>query len=307
MTLRYRPGGDEEARYVARLKGGISPHFARVHVLAIGVGAGGDMVIKLCRHCPGAITIIDNQRVELENCCRSPYSVESVGEYKVEALAGELRRACPFVEVTPVVADITTMDHASLTQLVAQADLVIAGTDNFQAQALINAMACQTGTPAVFIGVHEGARGGLVEFVLPGETPCYRCLAPKRYASADDAAAHVDLHASRGTMADVAFIDAIALKIVLGLLERSQDSEAGRFLLGLGQRTQVVVRAHPAYRWGEVDPFGTVLDALPSDPVKWRAVLEAQAYFALDTLWLASERNPDCPDCGHLFVGGNHA
>jgi len=96
----------------------------------------------------------------------------------------------------------------------------------------------------------------------------------------------------------VAVIDAFALKIAVAVLERGEASEFGSFFDCMSGRNQVVVRTHPAYRWGDVDIFDLVLSDLPTAPKDYRAELEREAFLTCDSLWLRTDFGADCPDCG---------
>ena len=108
-----------------------------------------------------------------------------------------------------------------------------------------------------------------------------------------------------GIQVDIGFIDAVVLKIAVGILERKQKSEFGSFFRALGNRNQVVVRTHPDYRWQDTDLFDLVLDDLPREPKDYKADLKNQAFFAMDTLWLSTDRDRNCPDCCKISKRNN--
>ncbi|HEY1860684.1 MAG TPA: ThiF family adenylyltransferase, partial [Gemmataceae bacterium] len=75
------------------------------------------------------------------------------------------------IAIEPVVTDI---DHTHILDLVGDADLILDGTDNFETRYLINDAAVKLGKPWVYggcIGSH-----GQTMTILPGETPCLRCV-----------------------------------------------------------------------------------------------------------------------------------
>lgn len=288
-------------RYFARLEGVVSPSFHRRHILQVGCGAGSASALKLARLGPERLTLADRDVVEVENLCRTAFTTADLGKPKAEALAEHVMLANPFVEVWSLHRDITSLSPDEEATLLEGVDLIIAGTDSFAAQAYLNELAQRYAIPAVFVGIHAWARGGVVTWVVPGETPCYRCIARSRYEAVElGRTAELDLPGALGSAIDVAFIDAVALKLCLTLLERGQDSDAGRFLAAAHGRNQVVVRMDPSYRWGDVDLFELVLSDLPTSPRDFRAELKREVYLALDTLWLESDFLPGCPDCALL-------
>lgn len=284
------PGVTPE-RYYARLTGIVSQAFHDTHIAVIGVGGGSNLTLDLCRMGPRKLTLIDPDRVEVSNLCRTAFTVSDLGLPKAQALARHVKSINPFIEVTGVVGVFDAKSPRS------DIDLVIAGTDSFEAQAAVNLWALKYGVPAVFIGLHALARGGLVIWVLPGVTPCYRCVASARYEAASSGGASLNLSGQAGSVLDTTFIDTVAGKIVVALLEREQDSEYGAFFRAMQGRTQVIVRMHPLYRCGDLDVFDVVLGDLPKEPKDFKAELKAQALLAMDTLWLTTEHDPHCPDC----------
>jgi adenylyltransferase/sulfurtransferase len=90
---------------------------------------------------------------------------------KSEAAARKLGAINSAVHVDPVVTDI---DRTNILDLVHDADVILDGTDNFEIRYLINDAAVKLGKPWVYggcIGSH-----GQTMTVLPGETPCLRCV-----------------------------------------------------------------------------------------------------------------------------------
>lgn len=290
------------ADYYVRLSGIVSSHFHDKTILVVGIGAGSDLAVKLARLGPKELRLVDPDRVEVSNLCRTFYTKDDLGDLKVEALARHIRRANPFVRVTTYGEDITTLGRDRLPTLVAGVDLIIAGTDELKAQAYLNRLSLMFQMPAVFIGVHERARGGVIVWTIPGSTPCYRCVAAQRFRSGENGGGAPDLHATAGSLLDVCFVDVIAGKIAVSLLERGEDSEFGQFGGRLStSRTQIIVRTHPEYVWNNgVNIFDVILSDLPTAPKAYAEELRQSAFFALDTLWLPTARDPHCPDCAAL-------
>ena len=90
---------------------------------------------------------------------------------KAVAAARRISRVNSEVRVTPVVADV---NFENIEEIIAGADLVIDGTDNFETRYLINDACVKTATPWIY-GAAVGSYG-LTMTILPGETPCLRCV-----------------------------------------------------------------------------------------------------------------------------------
>lgn len=292
--------GPTPDRYYDRTRGLISSAVHDAHLLQAGCGAGSESAIRLARVGPRQMTFIDFDTVETENLTRTAFTTADLGRLKVEALADHVRAANPFVDVRPIAKSVLELPASEVESLLNGVDIILAGTDSFAAQARLNEWACRFEIPAVFVGVHEGARGGMIVWTIPGETPCHRCVARSRYDAFASGAAPLDLPGARGLGLDVAFIDAIATKLVIAILERGQPTDLGAFAALAEGRTQVVVRTHPAYRWDEVDLFDLVFADLPTEPKNYKRELQDEALFAMDSLWLRPAFDPACPDCRHL-------
>lgn len=57
-----------------------------------------------------------------------------------------------------------------------QMDIIMDGTDNYETRFLINDFAVKYSTPWIFAGVVEAE--GQVMSIIPGKTPCLRCIMP---------------------------------------------------------------------------------------------------------------------------------
>lgn len=271
-------------------------------VYSAGLGGGSGLNLALVAAGVRRIAVIDHDDVEAPNLPRTAYTLGDIGQPKAEALARHMRERAEGLRVTPVAARVQDALAEGSPLEDELPDLLIAGTDSFEAQAFCNSYAVRHGVPALFVGVHERAAGGMLVLVLPGETPCYRCVAKRRYEAAAVDLRRVDMPGARGLGADLGFIDHVALKIALAVLSRGTDTDAGRLFAAMGRRTQIIVRCHPEYRFGDFDIFDLVLDDLPRTPKDFKAELQQHAFLCCDTLWLQPDFDPECPDCH----GGRH-
>jgi adenylyltransferase/sulfurtransferase len=144
-------------------------------VTLCGCGALGTVLANaLVRGGVGHVRLIDRDFIETHNLQRQVlFDEHDVAENlpKAEAAARKLGAINSAVHVEPVVADI---DRTNILELVQDADLILDGTDNFEIRYLINDAAVKLGKPWVYggcIGSH-----GQTMTVLPGQTPCLRCV-----------------------------------------------------------------------------------------------------------------------------------
>jgi adenylyltransferase/sulfurtransferase len=145
------------------------------HVTLCGCGALGTVLANaLVRAGVGHLRLVDRDFIETNNLQRQVlFDEHDVAENlpKAEAAARKLTAINSSVYVEPVVTDI---DHTNILELVKDADLILDGTDNFEIRYLINDVAVKLGKPWIYggcIGSH-----GQTMTILPGETPCLRCV-----------------------------------------------------------------------------------------------------------------------------------
>jgi adenylyltransferase/sulfurtransferase len=145
------------------------------HVTLCGCGALGTVLANaLARAGVGHLRLVDRDFIETNNLQRQVlFDEHDVAENlpKAEAAARKLAAINSGVHVEPVVTDV---DRTNIVELVRDADLILDGTDNFEIRYLINDAAVKLGKPWVYggcIGSH-----GQTMTILPGETPCLRCV-----------------------------------------------------------------------------------------------------------------------------------
>src|SRR5438552_11294671 len=145
------------------------------HVTLCGCGALGTVLAnELVRAGVGHLRLVDRDFIETNNLQRQVlFDEHDVAENlpKAEAAARKLGAINSSVFVEPVVTDI---DRTNILELVQDADLILDGTDNFEIRYLINDAAVKLSKPWIYggcIGSH-----GQTMTIVPGETPCLRCV-----------------------------------------------------------------------------------------------------------------------------------
>jgi len=144
-------------------------------VVLIGCGALGTHIANaLVRAGIGRLVIADRDAVELNNLHRLVLLDEDdvrLALPKAEAARRKLQTINSEVQVEAVVTDV----HAgNIERLIAGSDLILDGTDNFETRYLINDAAIKHDIPWVYGACI--ASQGLVMPILPGDTPCLRCV-----------------------------------------------------------------------------------------------------------------------------------
>ncbi len=149
---------------------------AKARVAVVGMGALGSVCSDvLARSGVGYLRLIDRDQVELSNLQRCALYTEADVETampKALASAKHLKEANSTLVLEPHVRDVT---GSNVLDLLAEVDLILDGSDNFELRVLINEAANKLGIPWIYTGV-IGTLGMLMP-VLP-EGPCFYCLSP---------------------------------------------------------------------------------------------------------------------------------
>ncbi|SNS86319.1 HesA/MoeB/ThiF family protein [Sphingopyxis indica] len=145
------------------------------HVAVIGAGGiGCPAITYLAAAGVGRLTIIDDDVVELSNLHRQPLFTDvDVGSPKVIVAAEAVWRINPHVDCAMVTERI---GGANAEALLAGADLILDGCDNFDTRLAVNRAAVALEIPllSAAIGAFEG-QIALYEG-WRGDAPCYACL-----------------------------------------------------------------------------------------------------------------------------------
>src|SRR5438128_1234267 len=145
------------------------------HVTLCGCGALGTVLANvLVRAGVGNLRLIDRDFIETHNLQRQVlFDEHDIAENlpKAEAAARKLAAINSQVFVEPVVTDV---DRGNIFGLVEDADLILDGSDNFEIRYLINDVAVKLNKPWIYGGA-IGSQGQTMT-ILPGQTPCLRCV-----------------------------------------------------------------------------------------------------------------------------------
>ncbi len=146
-------------------------------VLVIGAGGLGAPVLQyLAAAGVGTIGVVDDDTVENTNLQRQVIHTDArIGMPKVFSAQGAMEAQNPFVTVRPYHRRLTD-DIAN--DLVAEYDLVIDGTDNFDTRYRVNAAAVRAGIPLIS-GALTQWEGQVSVFDPAHDAPCYKCIFPE--------------------------------------------------------------------------------------------------------------------------------
>ena len=194
---------------------------ARVLVVGAG-GLGSPMLMYLAAAGVGAIGVIDDDAVSLDNLQRQViYGTDDVGTAKVDSARARMQELNPHISVE---TNEERLDHKNALEIISRYDIVADGSDNFATRYLVSDACFLAKRTLVFAAV--GPFDGYVttfkahlktDTGLPN--PTYRCLFPE----APDGAAVFNC-------ADVGVLGS-----VVGVVGTLQATEVIKEILGVGK------------------------------------------------------------------------
>src|SRR6266702_813812 len=146
-------------------------------VLCIGAGGlGSPAALYLAAAGVGTIGIVDFDDVDLSNLQRQIlHGTSDIGRGKLESAQDRLRDANPEIEIE---LHKCRFSSSNATELVAQYDLIVDGSDNFPTRYLSNDVCVFARKPNVYGSVFR-FEGQTTVFAPHLGGPCYRCLFPE--------------------------------------------------------------------------------------------------------------------------------
>ena len=147
-------------------------------VAVLGCGALGTVVVSsLARAGVGQLHIVDRDFIEENNLQRQIlFDEEDIkqGLPKAEAARRKISKINSNIAVK---ASVTDINYGTIEGLLADTNLVIDATDNFETRFLANDICVKKALPWIY-GACIGS-SGMTMNIIPGETPCLRCVFEK--------------------------------------------------------------------------------------------------------------------------------
>jgi molybdopterin/thiamine biosynthesis adenylyltransferase len=187
------------------------------HALIIGAGGlGSPVALYLASAGVGRLTICDGDDVDLTNLQRQiMHRTGAIGSKKVASARATLAAINPEVNV---VALPERVGGERLETLVAAADVVVDGSDNFATRHAVNRACVKCRKPLVS-GAGVRFDGQVAVFDMRGHaSPCYHCLFPEHGENEDMRCAVMGVFAP-----------------VVGIIGSIQAAEALKLLAGTGE------------------------------------------------------------------------
>lgn len=147
-------------------------------VLVVGAGGlGSPALLYLAAAGVGTIGVIDADVVEGSNLQRQIiHADDRIGMPKVQSAEIAMRALNPFITVQPYQR---RLDEETAAALIAEYDLVLDGTDNFDTRYLVNRVCAELGKPLISAAITQWE--GQISLYDPAQGgPCYECVFPER-------------------------------------------------------------------------------------------------------------------------------
>lgn len=182
-------------------------------VLVVGAGGLGTPILQyLCGAGVGTLTVFDHDEVKQSNLQRQTlFRTGDIGRPKATVAAEALEGLNPDCTIVPMNEQLT---NQNVDEAVREAHLVVEGSDDFETKFRVNDACVRHNTPLVLGGILRHT--GQVLSVLPGSSPCYRCLfeSPPSEGSVPDCSEAGVLGPLAGTVGSMQAYE--VLKILLG-------------------------------------------------------------------------------------------
>ena len=188
------------------------------HIVIIGLGGlGSPAAVYLAASGIGEITLVDHDTVELSNLQRQiAHTTQNIGEAKVESARKNLLQINPEIKINCIAHKL---NGDALESKIAECDLVIDATDNFESRYAINEACFKTQTPLVSgAAIRFEGQVSVYDF-RQSDSPCYHCLYPQ-----------TDNHSEETTCSENGI-----LAPVVGIIGCIQATEAIKLLADVGE------------------------------------------------------------------------
>ena len=246
------------------------------HVLQVGAGSGGMVVLDLIARDPNItrITLVEPDVYAPHNVHRHIFPTAAVGQLKAELAAEWVRERRPDLAFEAIVGDLTDpARHAEYARLAAECDIGVCAVDNEPAKYAFDALMRAAGKPWTLGEVLSGGIGGWVHRFAPGGS-CYACVAsylqrtvtdappgpPPDYANPSGPVAEMTVPAPKASIEAIAALHAV---VTLELIADSSTNPLPQGERGLSPPT---LGGKGAGEFGRADDFTSLLFTLKRVP-----------------------------------------
>ncbi len=258
---------------------------AKKKVIILGCGSVGSLVaMELARAGIGNFLLADPDIVEYHNICRHQCGIEDVGDLKINALERRLKSINPNIHIEKFEGIVQNLPKTQLDEFCVEGDTIFVGcADNRTADVYTNRISIYYSAYFISIGFWERAYAGEIFYHIPGKgMPCYECALGEGSNISARAQANHHVYSNQenteglkfepGISVDINFITTIGIKMIIDMLNFTDESYIPRVLNDLTQYTVVCNTSNPKIGGEMVEIFSYPLQITTSLVVDFRKV-----------------------------------
>lgn len=261
----------------------------------LGCGSVGSLVaMELARAGVGHFVLVDADTLEYHNLCRHQCGIEDVGDLKVNALRRKLLNINPNVDIKVFGGIVQNIPKEILDEMCVPEETIFVGcADNRTADVYSNRIAIYYDAAFLSIGFWERAYAGEIFYHIPGkEMPCYECALGDGGGMSGRVEANHHVYSTQenlegikfepGISVDINFITSIGIKLIIDILNSTNESYIPRLLNNLKQYTLVCNTSNPEIGGEMVEIFSYPLQVTTSLVVGFGGKCSGQCKYELE-------------------------
>lgn len=250
---------------------------AQKRAVILGCGSVGSLsALELARAGVAHFLLVDPDIIEYHNICRHQCGIEDVGDLKINALKRKLLNINPQIRAAAYGGIIQNIPKAMLDDFCVAKETVFVGcADNRQADVYANRISIYYGASFISIGFWERAVAGEIFYHIPEKgMPCYECALGSGGNFSARAQANHHLYSNQehieeirfepGISADINYITNIGVKLIIDILNSTNETYTPRLLNTLKQYTLVCNTNDPRIGGEMVEIFSYPLQVTTS-------------------------------------------
>lgn len=250
---------------------------AQKRVVVLGCGSVGSLVsMELARAGVSNFLLCDADIIEYHNVCRHQCGIEDVGDLKINALSRKLKNINPNIRIEKFEGIVQNLPKVMLDDFCKPNQTIFVGcADNRDADVYTNRISIYYDASFISIGFWERAYAGEIFYHIPGKgMPCYECALGSGGNLSARAQANHHLYSNQenteglkfepGISADISFITTIGIKLIIDILNSSDEGYIPRLLNDLKQYTVVCNTNNPEIGGEMVEIFSYPLQVTTS-------------------------------------------
>lgn len=242
----------------------------------LGCGSVGSLVaMELARAGVEKYVLCDADTLEYHNVCRHQCGIEDVGDLKVNALKRKILNINPKVKVKTFGGIIQNIPKKILDEICSPFETIFVGCgDNRAADVYANRIAIYYDAAFISIGFWERAYAGEIFYHIPHKNmPCYKCaLGSGDLSGRVEANHHIysnqenveGIKFEPGISVDINFITSVGIKLIIDILNYSNEGYIPRLLNNLNQYTLICNTSDPTIGGEMVEIFSYPLQVTTS-------------------------------------------